>query len=84
MGIGTSLVVFAVGAILRFAVSVTPTGFNLHEVGVILMIVAAVGFALSLVFWRTWGGFGGSRRQSTTMRDPRTGVTSSRDETINY
>ena len=82
MGVGTSLVIFAVGAVLRFAVSVTPTGINLHEVGVILMIVAAVGFVVSLIFWRSWGGFGGFHRQSTTMRDPRSGITTSRDDTV--
>jgi len=35
-------VVIAVGAILRFAVSVTTTGFNLHTIGLILMIVGVV------------------------------------------
>ena len=82
MGIGTSLVIFAVGAVLRFAVSVTPTGINVHEVGAILMIVAAVGFVVSLMFWRSWGGFGGIHRQQTMMSDPRTGVTTSRDDTV--
>jgi hypothetical protein len=75
MGVGTSLVVFAVGAILRFATSVTATGFNIHEIGVILMIVGAVAFVLSLVFWSSWGGFGGSnRRRQTTVEGP-SGVT---------
>ncbi len=37
MGLGTSIVVIAAGAILRFAVSVTTTGFNLHTIGVILV-----------------------------------------------
>lgn len=96
MGIGTSLVLFAVGAVLRFAVTVTTTGFNIHTIGVILMIVAAVGFVLSLAFWSSWGGFGGTyrrdrtvvndgpnyHRQRTTVSDARTGVTSSRDETV--
>jgi hypothetical protein len=44
--------VFAVGAIMRFAVKVTSTSFNIHEVGVILMIIAAVGVVVSLVCWR--------------------------------
>lgn len=67
MGVGTSLVIFAVGAIMRFAVSVTATGFNIHTIGVILMIVGAIGFLISLAFWSSWGGFGGgSRRQSRT------------------
>ena len=50
MGVGTSLVLFAVGAVLRFAVSVTTTGFNIHAIGVILMIVGGIGFLLSLAF----------------------------------
>jgi hypothetical protein len=83
MGIGTSLVVFAAGAILRFATSVTSTGFNIHAIGIILMIVGAIGFVISLVFWSSWGGFGGGgsyRRERTTVSDPRTGVVTSRDE----
>ena len=55
MGIGTSLVVFAVGAILRFAVTVHTTGFNVHTIGVILMIVGVVG----LVSIRHFLGFVG-------------------------
>ena len=75
MGVGTSLVVFAVGAILRFATSVTRPGFNIHEIGVILMIVGAIAFVLSLVFWSSWGAFRGSnRRRQTTVENP-AGVT---------
>ena len=58
MGLGTSLLLIAVGAILRFAVSVTTTGFNIHTIGVILMIVGAVGLVISLFFWSSWGGVG--------------------------
>lgn len=59
MGLGTSIFLIAVGAILRFAVSVTTSGFNIHTIGVILMIVGAVGLVISLFFWSSWGGFGG-------------------------
>jgi hypothetical protein len=71
MGIGTSIVVFAVGAILRFATTVHTTNFNIHTIGVILMIVGAVGFVISLFFWGSWGGFGGgsSRRRRSTYRE---------------
>lgn len=81
MGIGTSLVIIAVGAILRFAVTVTSTSFNLHTVGVILMIVGAVGFLISLFFWSSWGGFGGTsaRRRRTIVEGP-TGTSSSTTE----
>jgi hypothetical protein len=50
-GLVTSIIVFAVGAILRFAVTMSTYqhGFNVHTVGVILMIVGAVGALLSLI-----------------------------------
>ena len=62
MGFGTSLFLIAVGAILTFAVEVQVQGFNLDAVGVILMIVGAIGLVASFVFWNSWGGFGGRRR----------------------
>ena len=61
MGIGTSIVVFAIGAILRFATTVHTTNWNIHTIGVILMIVGAVGFVVSLIFWGSLGGFGNYR-----------------------
>jgi len=84
MGIGTSLVVFALGAVLRFAVTVTATGFNLHTMGIILMIVGAVGFVLSLAFWGSWGGFGGgtSRRRRTVVEGPSGVSTSTTEERV--
>jgi hypothetical protein len=69
MGLGTSIVVFAIGAILRFATTVHTTNFNVHTIGVILMIVGAVGFVVSLFFWSSWGGFGSSRRRRSTYRE---------------
>lgn len=63
MGIGISLVLIAVGAVLRFAVSADAEGINLQTVGVILMIVGALGIILSLIFWSSWGGVGGGRRR---------------------
>ena len=54
-GLATSIVIFAVGAILRFALTVNTLqhGFNVHTVGVILMIVGAVGAVLSLIVMMT-------------------------------
>ena len=69
MGIGTSIVVFAIGAILRFATTVSSSNFNVHTIGVILMIVGAVGFIVSLMFWGSWGGFGGYSRRRTVYQD---------------
>jgi hypothetical protein len=67
MGIGVSVFLLAVGAILTWAVHVTnPSGIDLHTVGVILMVCGALGMVLSLAFWSSWGGFGGGR---TVVRD---------------
>jgi hypothetical protein len=51
--IGASLFVFAVGAILTFAVDWSPRGIDLATVGVILMIVGGVLFLLSLIILAT-------------------------------
>ena len=71
MGIGVSTFLIAVGAILAFAVNVTITGIDLDTVGVILMIVGVLGLLLSLVFWSSWGGFGGYRRDTGRSRSVR-------------
>jgi hypothetical protein len=68
MGIGVSLILIAVGAVLAFAVSVTGHGFNVHTIGVILLVVGAIGALLSMIFWSSWGGVGGSRR-TTVVED---------------
>lgn len=83
MGIAMSLILVAVGAIMRFAVSVTSTGFNIHAIGIILMIVGGIGFVTSLVFWSSWGGFsgGGSRRQTTESGPAGTTTTTSEERT---
>lgn len=67
MGISVSLLLAAGGAVLLWAVSASVDGVNLHTVGVIVLIVGVVGFATSLFFWSSWGGFGG--RETTFVRD---------------
>ncbi len=49
MGIGVSLFLIAVGAILYFAVSATVSGISIATVGVVLMIVGGIGLLLSLL-----------------------------------
>jgi len=58
MGLGTSLFLIAVGAILKFAVNWQVNEVDLQAVGVILMVIGAIGLVLSLIFWNSWGGFG--------------------------
>lgn len=69
MGLGTSLFLIAVGAILRFAVTVTTHGFNLHTVGVILIAVGVVGLVISL-FWMTIWADRRRRAEPVVVRDP--------------
>jgi hypothetical protein len=59
MGIGVSLILIAVGAVLAFAVHVSSSGFNIHTIGYILLVVGIVGALISMMFWSSWGGFGG-------------------------
>jgi uncharacterized YccA/Bax inhibitor family protein len=68
MGIGVSLLLIAVGAVLAFAVSVTGHGFNIHTIGIILLVVGAIGGLISVFFWSSWGGVGGTRRE-TVIRE---------------
>jgi hypothetical protein len=62
MTIGTSLFLFAVGAILKFAVTDSNTGVDLSTVGVILMAVGVVGLLLSLLYMT-------QRRETVVRRD---------------
>ena len=61
MGIGVSIFLIALGAILTFAVNEEPSGIDIQVVGVILMCVGIVGILLSLIYWESWGR-GGYRR----------------------
>lgn len=53
MRIGASLFLVAVGAILKFAVTDSVKGIDLGIVGVVLMIVGAVGLLAELLYWGT-------------------------------
>jgi hypothetical protein len=46
--IGTSLFLIAIGAILKFAVTLHVVGIDLQTVGVILMVVGCFGLVLGL------------------------------------
>ena len=54
MGVGTSILLIAVGAILRFAVTATVSGIQLQTVGTILIIVGIVGLVISLLYMTLW------------------------------
>jgi hypothetical protein len=65
MGIGTSLFLIALGAILKFAVTDAISGVELSTVGVILMVVGIVGLLISLLYTLAWR----DRSQGTVVRE---------------
>ncbi|HVM01404.1 MAG TPA: DUF6458 family protein [Acidimicrobiales bacterium] len=69
MGIGVSVFLIAVGAILAFAVDVTTEGVNLDTVGVILMIVGSIGLLASLLFWSSFSPYSRGGRDEVIVRD---------------
>ncbi|MGH3052625.1 MAG: DUF6458 family protein [Gaiellaceae bacterium] len=68
MGLGVSLLLIAVGAILVWGLQSDVAGISEDAIGVILMVVGAAGLILSMMFWSSWGGVGG-RRRSTYVED---------------
>jgi hypothetical protein len=61
MGIGTSLFLIAVGAILYFAVDADVSGLEISTIGIILMVVGIIGLLISLFMVS-------SARRATTER----------------
>jgi sulfite exporter TauE/SafE len=49
MALGTSILLIAIGAVLRFAVHVSTKGFNLHTIGIILIVAGIAGLVISLL-----------------------------------
>jgi hypothetical protein len=54
MGIGTSIFLIAVGAILKYAVTASVSGVELETVGLILMIVGILGLVISILWMAVW------------------------------
>lgn len=61
MGIGASVFLIAIGAILAFAVHASINGLDITVVGYILMIAGIVGLAVTLLVF--------GRRDTTTYQD---------------
>ena len=70
MGIGISILLIAIGAILTWAVNVSSSSINIDVVGIILMIVGLAGLVLSLIFWSSWAGPGYWTRRRGYAEEP--------------
>ena len=64
MGIGTSVFLIAVGAILKWAVTDTIAGVSLATIGVILIVAGVIGLLFSLLFASAWAD-----RRNGVVRD---------------
>jgi hypothetical protein len=60
MGIGGSIFLIALGAILAFAVNAHISGIDINVVGYVLMLAGLVGLLVTLWYWN-------SRRRSTVI-----------------
>jgi hypothetical protein len=67
VGIGVSVFLMAVGAILTFAVEASADGININTVGIILMAAGALGLLASLVFLSS--GTPWAARRGTVVRE---------------
>jgi hypothetical protein len=63
VGIGTSIFLIALGAILKFAVTAEVSGLEIATIGVILMVAGILGLLVSLYFMSV------SNRGDTVARD---------------
>ncbi|GIJ28736.1 hypothetical protein Vqi01_38980 [Micromonospora qiuiae] len=63
MGIGTSVFLLAVGAILAFAVNASIGGLDLDVVGWVLMAAGLLGLIMTTLVW-------GRRRQVVATEEP--------------
>ncbi len=61
MGIGTSLFLIAVGAILYFAVNADVSGLEISTIGIILMVIGVLGLLISLFMLNS------ARRETRTV-----------------
>ena len=69
MGIGVSVFLLALGAILAFAVNASISGLDINVIGYILMVAGAIGLLMTmLVFGRRDRGVG-EERVVTRERD---------------
>jgi hypothetical protein len=64
MQIGTSILLIAIGAVLRYAVTDTLSWINIQTVGLILMIAGIIGLIISLLYMALWAD------RTRTSRDP--------------
>lgn len=69
MGIGTSLFLIAVGAILYFAVNAEVSGLEISTIGLILMVIGVLGLLISLFLLTSSRRRYGAPTERTVVRE---------------
>jgi hypothetical protein len=59
--ISLSVLLITSGTVLAWGVDTDAAGFDVHLRGSILLVAGIASLVASLVFWSSWGGFGGVR-----------------------
>ena len=70
MTIGSSILLIAVGAILKWAVTAQVKGFNIQTAGTVLFVVGLVGLLLSLIYTFRGARRDGYNETRVYRRDP--------------
>lgn len=67
MTVGVALVLIAIGAILKYAVTASISGIELETVGTILLIIGILGLVIALLYELSWS----RRRRDEVVPPPR-------------
>jgi hypothetical protein len=70
MGIGGSIFLLALGAILAFAVNADISGLDINVVGYVLMLAGLIGLAITLWFWNSRRRPAVVQREQVVSNDP--------------
>jgi beta-lactamase regulating signal transducer with metallopeptidase domain len=71
VGVGTSLVLIGVGAILKYAITAEISGIDIEVVGTILLVLGVVGLLISLLYTMVWADRGLRREREVVEEPPR-------------
>jgi hypothetical protein len=70
MGVGVSLILIAVGAVLAWAVHTSNShGIDINTIGYIVLAVGVAGLLISMIFWSSWAGPGYFSRRRTYVEE---------------
>ncbi|MEA2210074.1 MAG: hypothetical protein QOF83_22 [Solirubrobacteraceae bacterium] len=69
MTIGSSILLIAIGAILKYAITAHVSGINIQTAGTVLLILGIVGLVLSVIYTFIWSR--GARPNEVRVRDER-------------